>query len=438
MDVVMPKMGESINEGTIIKWHKKKGDPVKRDEIILEISTDKVDTEIPSPAEGILSEINFKEGDTVAVGVVLAVISGEGENAVKEKIEDKIPVVEQKIIEPNKPQEKVISSEHGELQNIQEESSSNKGELIDIIMPKMGESVMEGTIIKWHKKVGDKIKKDETIFEISTDKVDTEVPSPANGILAEVLIAEQETVDAGTIVAKLSTSDSLKNNKMMNPSKSSGIVIQAKIDNQEKAEPILMHDNFASGKLASGEFTSVENEPSSFLSPLVLNIARQEKVKFEELAKIKGTGLSGRITKNDLLSYIEKRNQQKSEPEQREIKERVVPNTPRENDKSNFNYDSIKPAYNSSEVEIIPMDNIRQRIMQHMINSRDTSVHVSAMLEVDMSKIYHFIQENREKYLKEEGIKLTYMPFIARACVQGLQQFPLVNSTIEGTTIIRK
>ncbi|MHB8854105.1 MAG: dihydrolipoamide acetyltransferase family protein, partial [Ignavibacteriaceae bacterium] len=109
-----------------------------------------------------------------------------------------------------------------------------------------------------------------------------------------------------------------------------------------------------------------------------------------------------------------------------------------ENDKSNFNYDSIKPAYNSSEVEIIPMDNIRQRIMQHMINSRDTSVHVSAMLEVDMSKIYHFIQENREKYLKEEGIKLTYMPFIARACVQGLQQFPLVNSTIEGTTIIRK
>ncbi|MHB8854106.1 MAG: biotin/lipoyl-containing protein, partial [Ignavibacteriaceae bacterium] len=370
MDVVMPKMGESINEGTIIKWHKKKGDPVKRDEIILEISTDKVDTEIPSPAEGVLAEINFKEGDTVAVGVILAVISGEGDNAVKEKIEDKIPVVEQKIIEPNKPQEKVISSEHGELQNIQEESSSNKGELIDIIMPKMGESVMEGTIIKWHKKVGDKIKKDETIFEISTDKVDTEVPSPADGILAEVLIAEQETVDVGTIVAKLSTSDSLKNNKMINPSESSGKVIQAKIDNQEKTEPILMHDNFASGKLAPGEFTSVENEPSSFLSPLVLNIARQEKVKFEELAKIKGTGLSGRITKNDLLSYIEKRNQQKSEPEQREIKERVVLNTPGENDKSNFNYDSIKPAYNSSEVEIIPMDNIRQRIMQHMINSR--------------------------------------------------------------------
>ncbi|MHB8581137.1 MAG: 2-oxoglutarate dehydrogenase, E2 component, dihydrolipoamide succinyltransferase [Ignavibacteriaceae bacterium] len=438
MDVIMPKMGESINEGTIIKWLKKKGDPVKRDEIILEISTDKVDTEIPSPAEGILSEINFKDGDTVAVGVVIAVVSVEGENAVKEKIEAKIPLVEQKITEPNNPKEIVVSSEHNEQQNLQKESSSNKGELIDIIMPKMGESVMEGTIIKWHKKVGDKIKKDETIFEISTDKVDTEVPSPADGILAEVLTAEQETVDVGTIVAKLSTSEPFNNKKMMNTLSPSEINNLDKISKEEKTEPVSKHDNFVSDKLESGEFTSAENEPSSFLSPLLLNIARQEKVKFEEIAKIKGTGLSGRITKNDILSYIEKRNQQKPEPEQKNIKERLVPNTPGENDSSNFNYDSIKPAYNSSEVELIPMDNIRKRIMQHMINSRDTSVHVSAMLEVDMSKIYHFIQENRDKYLKEEGIKLTYMPFIARACIQGLQQFPLINSTIEGTTIIRK
>lgn len=438
MDVIMPKMGESINEGTIIKWHKKKGDTVKRDEIILEISTDKVDTEIPSPAEGILSEINFKDGDTVAVGVVIAVVSVEGENASKEKIEAKIPLVEQKITEPNKPKEIVVSSEHNEQQNIQKESTSNKGELIDIIMPKMGESVMEGTIIKWHKKVGDKIKKDETIFEISTDKVDTEVPSPVDGILAEVLTAEQETVDVGTIVAKLSTGEPLNNSKMMNTLISSEINTRNKINIEEKIEPVSKQDNFVSDKLESGEFTSVGKEPSSFLSPLVLNIASQEKVKFEEIAKIKGTGLSGRITKNDILSYIEKRNQQKPEPDQKEIKESIVPNTPRENDRSNFNYDSIKPAYNSSEVELIPMDNIRQRIMQHMINSRDTSVHVSAMLEVDMSKIYHFIQENREKYLKEEGIKLTYMPFVARACIQGLQQFPLINSTIEGTTIIRK
>ncbi len=436
MDVIMPKMGESINEGTIIKWQKKKGDFIKRDEIILEISTDKVDTEIPSPAEGILSEINYKEGDIVAVGVTLAVITEAADKTLADKSEDKISAPQQKVIENNKPLEKVVSPEPNVQPITHVIAAAGNEELVDIVMPKMGESVMEGTIIKWHKKVGDNIKKDETIFEISTDKVDTEVPSPADGVLAEVLVAEQETVDVGTVVAKLSTNESLNVPKKALPQVSSDKINESKSSLLETSIPASMHGNFADSKMVRDDISKIESESSSFLSPLVLNIAQKEKVKFEELARIKGTGLSGRITKNDILSYVENRNQQKSTPAFKE--EKKPQNSTADVSNSNFNYDSIKSAYNSNDTELIPMDNIRQRIMQHMINSRDTSVHVSAMLEVDMSKIYQFLQQNRDKYQKDEGIKLTYMPLIARACVQGLQQFPLINSTIEGTTIVRK
>ncbi|HUX60350.1 MAG TPA: biotin/lipoyl-containing protein, partial [Ignavibacteriaceae bacterium] len=357
MDVIMPKMGESINEGTIIKWLKKKGDFVKRDEIILEISTDKVDTEIPSPAEGILSEINYKEGDTVEVGVTLAVIIEGADKASAAKSENPIAVPEQQAIENNKPLEKVVSPEPIAQPITQVNSTASNDELIDIVMPKMGESVMEGTIIKWHKKVGDNIKKDETIYEISTDKVDTEVPSPADGVLAEVLVAEQETVDVGTIVAKLSINESLNIPKKTTPQVPSDKLNQSKPSVVENILPTSMHDNFAESKLVRDDATKLESESTSFLSPLVLNIAQKEKVKFEELARIKGTGLAGRITKNDILSYVENRNQLKSTPAVKEEKKPLISNSAIDVSNSNFNYDSIKSAYNSNDTELIPMDN---------------------------------------------------------------------------------
>src|SRR3989339_1184151 len=182
VDVVMPKMGESINEGTLIKWHKKKGDLVKKDEIIYEISTDKVDTEIPSPENGVLVDIKVFEQETVEVGTIVAVIETNGEVS-------SVPVESKKEEVPS--------------------TTQVGGELIDITMPKMGESIMEGTILKWHKKVGDKVKRDEIIFEISTDKVDTEVPSPVDGTLAEIINKEGDTIAVGGIVARISTSGGL-------------------------------------------------------------------------------------------------------------------------------------------------------------------------------------------------------------------------------------
>ena len=441
----MPKMGESVSEGTIIKWHKNVGDKVERDEIIFEISTDKVDTEIPSPASGIIQEIKVPEGETVEVGTVVAVINENG-GTVSRAINE-IPQVERVTdkaeqrpeVQQVKREEKVMKEP--EVQAKISESPKETGDIIEIAMPKMGESVMEGTIIKWHKKVGEKVRKDETIFEISTDKVDTEVPSPVEGIITEILVAEQETVEVGTIVAKLSTSaaDTGIKEKIFEARPLAEVKtapMKAEKPVEERVEiPAQMHEAFSTGKIQRTE--SLTGENSGFYSPLILNIARKENISFDELSRIKGTGLEGRLTKKDLLSYLESAVERK---DVFESKEKVVLK-PAEIRKVPEPVKMTQPSpagVTIGGVERIPMDNIRQKIMQHMLNSRDTSVHVTTMVEVDITRIHNFIAKHKEEYLQKEGVKLTYLAFIANASVKALREFPLVNSSIEGTTIIQK
>ncbi len=394
VDVVMPKMGESLNEGTILKWHKSKGELVKKDEILLEISTDKVDTEIPSPEEGVLVDIKAFEQETVEVDSVIAVIETNGEAAAEEIKEE--------------PKEESSTTQVG-------------GELIDIPMPKMGESVMEGTIIKWHKQVGDQIKRDEIIFEISTDKVDTEVPSPVEGTLAEIIHGEQDTVDVDTVVARISTSGGIVKPK---ETKTETPVEQKPAETKiEQPQPVQ---------------TPKQELPKSnkFYSPLVLNIARKENISFDELENIKGSGAGGRVTKKDVLKYLEGRKSGKAPsvvsatpvqtyqaPKAENVPE---PKTP------GFEF---KPGADS---QAIPMDNIRKRIMEHMVNSRDTSVHVSAVIEVDMSRIYNYVKKNKDVFQAANGVKLTYMPFISSACIKALKEYPYVNASINDNNIVVK
>lgn len=418
MDIIMPKMGESVSEGTVIKWHKKVGDKVKRDEIIFEISTDKVDTEIPAPADGILSEILVNEGETIEVGTVVAKLQTEGEEINREevvvetpqKVSDEVPEQVSKI----PPAEQKVVEKKTEQTNI-----------VEIAMPKMGESVMEGTIIKWHKKVGDKIKKDETIFEISTDKVDTEIPSPEEGTLIEILVGEQETVAVGTVVAKLVVGSDVQ------------IPVQSETKEEVFEEEVsaAMHDSFSAMKQTRDEFTT---DSDRFYSPLVLSIAQKENVSSEELNKISGSGIDGRVTKKDILSYIEQRKSKLTKPifeapitTQPTISKAAAPSP-------SFVPETSQPTYSSSDVVKIPMDNIRLKIMEHMVHSRDTSVHVTSMIEADISRIHNFINQKKDEYLEKENVKLTYMAFIADAVVKSLKKYPLLNSTIEGNTILQK
>lgn len=395
IEVVMPQMGESITEGTIIKWHKKKGDLVKKDEIIYEISTDKVDTEIPSPTDGKLIDIKVLENETVEVGTVVAIIETDILNSSELKIEEDVV--------PKKVEENVIPS-----------TAQVGGALVDIPMPKMGESIMDGIIIKWNKSVGDKVQRDEIIFEISTDKVDTEVPSPVDGIIEEILFKENDTVNVGETVARIRTT--------------SGIV---KMEDVQKLQSSRI-ENEQEKKSSNVEIPKVEettkiktSQLNRFYSPLVLNIARTENISMDELENISGTGINGRVTKKDILEYIAKKKSGKVEFEKVERKDFAQTDFAESKDKS-------------SKVQIVPMDNIRQKIMQHMIKSRDTSVHVTAMMEIDMSKIYNFIESNKDSVMKEEGIKLTYLPFISYAVIKALKQFPLMNASIDGNNIVMK
>ena len=419
MEIVMPKMGESINEGTIIKWHKKVGDPVKQDEIIFEISTDKVDTEIPSPTEGVLKEIKHKEGDTVEVGTVVAVIDSNGTAENIDKVE---PKKEEEIKEEKVVEEKPVEVEKSPVESKVSEPTTDSGEVVNIEMPKMGESVMEGTIIKWHKKVGDKVSKDETIFEISTDKVDTEIPSPVDGTLSEILIGEQETVSVGTLVAKIATG------------KNADVIVKKdkKAEGKtETKEPISMHDNFR----ATETVEKIEGKSAGFFSPLVLNIAQKENISFDELRSITGSGLQGRVTKKDVLNYLENRKTKKA-PEQRPVEEKKekISAAPA----PSFAPSDVKTVSSGAGVERIPMDNIRQKIMDHMVASRDTSVHVTSMIEADMTRVHNFIQQKKDEFQQRDGIKLTYMAFLALACVKAIKAYPLINSTIEGNNILQK
>lgn len=398
VEIVMPKMGESINEGTLIKWHKKKGDKVKKDEIIYEISTDKVDTEIPSPEDGFLVDIKVFEQETVEVGTVVAVIDTNGETPVEHKAEKKI--------------ETPSTTQIG-------------GEIIDVPMPKMGESVMEGTIIKWHKKVGDAVKRDEIIFEISTDKVDTEVPSPVEGTISEILFKENDTVQVGVAVAKISTTTGIAKSTVVSKEPDTKKEITETKKPQATVSPVSTSpiNNYQS------QITNLQpSTPRGFYSPLVLNIARTEGISMSELELIQGTGIGGRVSKNDVINYLQNKRSGKAAVE--------------------FKVDQIKPSVEQKfeqpafaqgeRIKLIPMDNIRQRIMYHMVNSRDTSVHVTAMIEIDMSRIHNFIEKHRDQFLQKEGLKLTYMAFITYAAIKGLKEYPLMNASIDGNNIVVK
>lgn len=273
---------------------------------------------------------------------------------------------------------------------------------IDVVMPKMGESLNEGTIIAWLKAVGDEVKKDEIIYEITTDKVDTEIPSPVDGVLVEIKVKEQETVDVDTVVAIIETDSS------------EAVIVEDKpalnIENQETSDSKINQEAQEVPKIKKEK--SISNK---FYSPLVMNIVNKENISFEELEGISGTGANGRVSKKDILNYIANREKPSSKPVPKQTQ--IVVN---------------------SEDEIIPMDTTRKRIMEHMINSRDTSVHVTSVTEVDMSKLYNFLKLNKKRFLEEEKIKFTYMTFISHAVINAIKEFPLINSQIDGDKIVIK
>ncbi|HJT71492.1 MAG TPA: dihydrolipoamide acetyltransferase family protein [Terriglobales bacterium] len=296
----------------------------------------------------------------------------------------------------------------------------------DIVMPQMGESIVEGTITKWLKKPGDKIQRDEPLFEISTDKVDAEIPAPASGVLQEIKVAEGTTVQVNTVVGTIS-------------SDGEGAAVKAAPAAEKKAAPAPAAPKTEAPVAkpqapATAAPTAHEEDEHARSSPLVRKIARENNV---DLSQVEGTGLGGRITKQDILAFIDKH-----EPGAPSLSRPSLARQGGEVDvsvptSSAYEQPRSAPASRPAEIpgDVVPMSRMRQLIAKHMIESRRTSAHVHCMFEVDLTRIVNLRNKLKSGFEQRNGARLTFMPFFVRAAIIALQQFPIVNASLDGDNI---
>jgi 2-oxoglutarate dehydrogenase E2 component (dihydrolipoamide succinyltransferase) len=299
--------------------------------------------------------------------------------------------------------------------------------LIDLVMPKLGESITEATILKWHKKAGDLVKQDETVLEIATDKVDSEVPSTVEGIFEETLFKENDVVPIGTVIARIRTDNEEKRpvyTQNHSPAASTEI-------HKTEEEKFIPHTP------ASGNGHLQTEATNRFYSPLVLTIASSEGLNLNELEKIEGTGNEGRVTKRDILKYV---SDKKSGPDQvltRKSEEmQIVPSV--EKNQPIQREEAPSPAIYSGNVEIIEMDRMRKLIADHMVRSKQTSPHVTSFAEADVSNLVQWREKVKNEFEKREGIKITFTPLFIEAVIRCIKKYPLINSSVDGGRIIIK
>jgi pyruvate dehydrogenase E2 component (dihydrolipoamide acetyltransferase) len=401
-DVVMPQMGESITEGTLTKWLKKPGDTVARDEPLFEISTDKVDAEIPSPSAGVLGAIKVEEGATVTVGTVVCAIEEGGTAAAPATpapAASKEETVTPSAVATAAKDESVAAP------------APEAGPGTEVLMPQMGESITEGTLTKWLKKIGDKVERDEPIFEISTDKVDAEIPSPVAGVLTEIKVQEGQTVTVSSIVAVIGGGAAGA------PAKAAPTAVQSASPHTKETVDVPQLAKPAAASASVGE------APRS--SPLVRKIASENNV---ELTGIPGTGAAGRITKQDILGHIEGTPAAASAAPAPAAPAPVAaaPSAPK----------PAAPVSAPTPGELVPLTKMRSIIAKRMVESKATSPHVHTVFKIDMTRIVKLREKEKSKYEQRNGVKLTYMPFITRAAVQALRKHPIVNASMQNEAIL--
>ncbi len=305
----------------------------------------------------------------------------------------------------------------------------------------MGESIMEATILKWVKQVGDTVEEDETILEIATDKVDSEVPSPVNGTISEILFKEDDVVEIGTVIARIATEGS-EEAAQASPAlkETAGEDFQQASDNGQsngasKKEEEKRVPATATAQLSGTPATEIgASDGSRFYSPLVRNIAKKENISLEELEAVPGTGAQGRVTKHDILSYLENREapvsvQAKKSVPQAPVKKSAPSSSPAA---------PQKVLKEDDNVEIIEMDRMRRLIADHMVESKHTSPHVTSFVEVDVTDIVNWRNQHKKAFQEKYGEKITFTPIFIEAVVKAINDFPLVNITVDGNNIIRK
>ncbi len=452
--VTLPALGESVTEGTVTRWLKQPGEQVQADEPLLEVSTDKVDTEIPAPASGTLLEIKVAEDETVEVGTELAVIgepseggaeqqdAGTGETAAEPPAEEpgQTEATAQAAQPEPEPQEAA--------QPAQPTGGSAGG--TSVTLPALGESVTEGTVTRWLKQVGDQVQTDEPLLEISTDKVDTEIPSPASGTLLEIKVAEDETVEVGTELAVIGAADGASAEPAAQPAGTTPAIrpedaaakaetpleaeaatlATADAQSEEKAKqdapsapppapattppaPIAAAPTAAAPTAAP----AAGGDGSPYVTPLVRKLAAEHSV---DLTTLSGTGVGGRIRKQDVLAAAEQARKAAEAPA-------AAPSAPAAPAVAAPGAAAPSPLRGSTE----KMSRMRAVIAKRMVESLQTSAQLTTVVEVDVTAIARLRQKAKASFEAREGVKLSFLPFFAKAAVEALKAHPKLNATVD-------
>jgi 2-oxoglutarate dehydrogenase E2 component (dihydrolipoamide succinyltransferase) len=393
----MPALGESVSEGTVTRWLKNEGDMVAVDEPLLEVSTDKVDTEIPSPVAGVLSKIVVGVDQTVAVGAELAVISTDATASTPAPvIQTPAPIA----VAPTPPPAAPVSATA---------PAAPTGGGTVITMPALGESVSEGTVTRWLKNVGDSIAVDEALLEVSTDKVDTEIPSPVAGTLLAIDVAVDTTVPVGARLGLIASSSAAAAPVTAAPTPAPAATPVA----PQLSTPVVVP--------APQPAAPVSQPQDAYVTPIVRKLANDLGVN---LSTVRGTGIGGRIRKEDVESAVSK--PVTSAPVASVQVTTSSPSTPR----------PAAPATSPLRGTTVTMSRLRKVIAARMVESLQVSAQLTTVIEVDVTKIARLRDRSKPTFEAREGVKLSFLPFFAVAVCEALKQHPVLNSSVEGDQIM--
>ena len=412
--VKMPALGESVTEGTVSSWLKAVGDTVEADEPLLEVATDKVDTEVPSPASGVLLEIRVPEDETVEVGTVLAIIGDPSEAG-----SAPAPAAPAPEAAPEPPAPAPAPTPAAEAPAPAAPQAGGSAEGTEVTMPALGESVTEGTVSSWLKAVGDTVEADEPLLEVATDKVDTEVPSPASGVLLEIRVPEDETVEVGTVLAIIG-----------DPSEAGSAPAPAAPAPEAAPEPPApapAPTPAAEAPAPAAPAPVSSGATGSYVTPIVRKLAKDKGV---DLSTVTGTGVGGRIRKQDV------------EAAAKAVEEaRAAASAPAPAAEAPAPAAAAKPASTKPEVDTTlrgrteKMSRLRQVIADRMIDSLQTSAQLTTVVEVDVTRVAALRARAKNDFLAKNGTKLTFLPFFVQAATEALKAHPKINASIEGKNV---
>lgn len=411
----MPQLGESVTEGTVTRWLKAVGDTVAADEPLLEVSTDKVDTEIPSPVSGVLTEIIADEDAVVEVGGALGVISESGASASAQPVaatREPAPVAP----EPAAP---IAAATPEPVPAAPVTASASTSDLVTpVLLPQLGESVTEGTVTRWLKKVGDTVAADEALLEVSTDKVDTEIPSPVSGVLLEITVDEDGVAQVGGQLGKIGSLSDSTAPAAAAPAPSTPVATAPTAP--VAAAPV------APAPSAPVATTQVDNS-GAYATPLVRKLASERGV---DLSKVVGTGVGGRIRKEDILA-APVTTTPVAVPSERPVAStpHVAPAAAPASAPAATPTTGAKPSELRGRTE--PMTRLRKVIAERMVESLQVSAQLTSVVEVDVTRIAALRNRSKAAFEAREGVKLSFLPFFAKAACEALKQFPTVNATID-------